>query len=101
MVDRINTSILPDTNIIANKLNYDEDYAILQQGSVKLMRKKFERLEHPNAPRDENGEIIDHEKIEKEKRKDFVTVGSIGMIINIILFIVFSIIVIDYVKSSK
>jgi hypothetical protein len=95
MVDRVDTNITHNTKIIANTLNYDNDMAILQQGSVRSTRRFFHELEHPDIPFPEDIKSTNNKSI-----NNTISINSVGFVVKFVIFILLSMIVWDYLKTK-
>jgi hypothetical protein len=91
----IDTGINANTEIVANRLNYDNDFAILQQGSLRSIRRFFEQKENPNK-------FIEDPTapLEKEVIDDSYSINSIQFFVSFTIFILMVIIMWDYIKSE-
>ena len=95
MVDQINTGINDNTKIISNVLNYDNDMAILQQGSLRSIKRFFHKVEHPDIPLSED---IDEDKnINKEST---ISINSVTFVVKFIILILLIVIVWDFLKTK-
>jgi hypothetical protein len=84
---------MTDTKIIANVLNYDDNMAILQQGSIRSIIRFFNKLEYPDIPDLEDGGMALNDD---KKDKDAISINSIGFIIKLIIFFLFIMMVRDF-----
>lgn len=111
MTDRIDTGVGPDTKILANILNYDDDMAILQQGSVKSIKRYFQRVENPESlGRDSFGSTS--VSIDRENRpiirggdkrytlEPGVSINSVSFIARLIILILILIVVWDFLRTK-
>jgi hypothetical protein len=101
MTDRIiDTGINANTNIVANRLNYDYDMAILQQGSLRSIRRFFERLEHPElfADEDRDGRIDIEQNMRKKKESPY-SINSVAFVVQFVILILFFAMVWDFLKT--
>lgn len=101
MTDRIDTGINENTKVIANVLNYDDDMAILQQGSLRSIRRFFHKVEHPDIPILEDKDIDD---IESNKNKsngmDVISINSISFMVKFVILILMLIIMWDFLRTK-
>lgn len=91
----INTGINANTEIIANRLNYDNDYAILQQGSLRSIRRFFEQKENPDK-------FIEDPTTPLKKKvvDDSHSINYVGFVVKFMITVIILIILWDYLKSE-
>lgn len=47
--DSPDPNLTDNTRVVANLLNYDDDLAILQQGSIPSIKRRFQQIENPDS----------------------------------------------------
>lgn len=109
MVDRVDTGIGDNPKIIANRLSYDDDMAILQQGSVKSIKRFFQRVENSKSlDRDSFGSTsvsINRENVITRGDSRYVlepgvSINSVGFVIKLIIAILILTILWNYLNSE-
>jgi len=92
----IDTGINATSQIVANRLNYDDDFAILQQGSLRSIRRFFERAENPDK-------FIEDPTapLEEKKTDDSYSINSVGFLIKFVILLLIIAIVWDYLKYEE
>ena len=92
----IDTGINAKTQSVANRLNYDNDFAILQQGSLRSMRRFFERAENPDKFIEDPTAPLEEEKID-----DSYSINSVTFLVRFVILILILAIVWDYLKYEE
>jgi hypothetical protein len=92
----INTGINANTQIVANRLNYDDDFAILQQGSLRSIRRFFEQKENPDKFAEDPTAPL--KVVEPDTS---YSINSIQFFVRFMIVIVILAAVWDYLKSEK
>lgn len=90
----IDTGITPDTTIIANRYNPDDDtLPILQRGSLEAFRRYFERIENPDK-------FIENPTapIKKIEPDTSYSINSVRFVVRFMIVILILAILWDYLK---
>lgn len=87
-----------NTKIVSNVLNYDDlrvnNLDILQQNSIKSIKKYFEEIENPKKP------ITEIDLMKSNKNISDYSINSVGFFIKLFIFIIFLVLVWDFMKSK-
>lgn len=90
----IDTGITPETGVIANRLNYD-GIAILQQGSLRAIRRSFEKLENPDKFIEDPTALISPTKID-----DSYSINSVSFFVRFMIGLLIFAVVWDYLNTK-
>jgi hypothetical protein len=91
----IDTGINANTDIVANRLNYDEgNFAILQQGSLRSMRRFFEQKENPDKFIEDPTAPLEEEMVD-----DSFSINSVTFFVRFMIVILILVVMWDYLKS--
>jgi hypothetical protein len=91
-------SIDQNTKIVSNVLNYDDlrvnNLDILQQNSIKSIKKYFDDIENPKKP------ITEIDLMKSTKHTSDYSINSVGFFIKLFILVVFLVLVWDFVKTK-
>ena len=90
----IDTGINANTNIVANRLNYDNDFAILQQGSLRSIRRFFEQKENPDKFIEDPTAPLEEDVVD-----DSFSINSVTFFVRFMILILILVVMWDYLKS--
>ena len=101
MTTVIDTGITPDTRIVSNVLDYNDvrvnNLDILNQNSVKSIKKHFDELEHPPVLLTEL-DLIRSKGAALKLDETSISINSIGFFVKLFILIVLLVIAYDFIK---
>ena len=89
------------TNIIANVLNYDDDLAILQQGSIPSIKRRFQQIENPSSLPENQVRKLPADDTAKALalNPNAISINNRIFVVKFVIFILFIYIVWNYIIS--